>query len=158
MWFFISYTTYCTQRLKKDSTNFAVINLVVFWIPNQSVVNFCEIFKAGLKFSEILLEPYICILKRYLGGNLFIPCRGIVIAENSSLEIFFWRSIKMQYISYLQTTLFYLSTNDYDTVLKVSAKNKLFYSVSKAVFISFGGNLANVFALWKYGRSEPSYF
>ena len=53
----------------------------------------------------------------------------------------------MHYISYHQTTLFYLSTNDYDTVLKVSAKNKLFYSVSKAVFISFGGNLANVFAL-----------
>ena len=50
----------------------------------------------------------------------------------------------MQYISYHQTTLFYLSTNNYDTV---SAKNKLFYSVSKTVFISFGGNLANVFAL-----------
>ena len=108
LWFFISYTTYCTQRLKKDSINFAVVNLVVFWLPNQSDVNFCEIFKAGLEFSEILLEPYICILKRYLGGNLFIPCRGIVIAGNSSLDIFFWSSIKMQYISYHQTTLFQL--------------------------------------------------
>lgn len=38
---------------------------------------------------EISLEPYICILKRYLGENLFIPCRGIVIAGNSSLECFF---------------------------------------------------------------------
>ena len=132
MWFFISYTTYCTQRLKKDSINFAVINLVGYWLPNQSVDNFCEIFKDGLEFSEILLEPYICILKRYLGGNLFIPCRGIAICGKFiARNLFFWRSIKMQYISYHQTTLFHLSTNNYDTVLKVIAQNKRFLSSFK---------------------------